>query len=170
MTDQSAVGCQTDKLTTMDVRPGRLLRFGDFELDVRARELRRQGVRVRIQDQSFLILLMLLERPGDVVLREEIRQKLWPSDTIVEFDHSINAAIKRLRQALGEAAEHPRYIETLAKRGYRFSCQVKGDADELPETLPEPVATVAEFVRETAPQPPIRGRFGAGPVLVGLFA
>jgi eukaryotic-like serine/threonine-protein kinase len=155
----------------MDVRPGRQLRFGDFELDVRARELRRQGVRVRLQDQSFLILLMLLERPGDVVLREEIRQKLWPSDTIVEFDHSINAAIKRLRQALGEAAEHPRYIETLAKRGYRFSGQVNGDADEPPETLPDPAAAiVAEAVREAPPQPHLGRRFGATPVLSGLFA
>src|SRR5580700_10336650 len=108
----------------MDVQPARLLRFGDFELDVRPGELRKHGVRIRLQDQSFQILLMLLERPGEVLLREEIRQKLWPNNTIVEFDHSINAAIKRLRNALGESAEDPRFIETLAKRGYRFVGEV----------------------------------------------
>src|SRR5580658_7478728 len=86
----------------MDVQPARLMRFGDFELDVRAGELRKHGVRIRLQDQSFQILLMLLERTGQVVLREEIRQKLWPNNTIVEFDHSINAAIKRLRNGDGE--------------------------------------------------------------------
>src|SRR5580704_11923315 len=105
----------------MDVPPARLLRFGNFELDVRAGELRKHGVRIRLQEQPFQVLLMLLERPGEVVLREEIRKKLWPNDTIVEFDHSINAAIKRLRNALGESAEEPRFIETLAKRGYRFA-------------------------------------------------
>jgi DNA-binding winged helix-turn-helix (wHTH) protein len=78
----------------MDVQPTRLLGFGDFELNVRAAELRKHGVRIRLEDQSFQILLMLLERPGEVVLREEIRRKLWPNNTIVEFDHSINAAIK----------------------------------------------------------------------------
>src|ERR1700734_318768 len=98
----------------------RLIRFGNFELDVRAGELRKHGIRIRLQDQSFQILLMLLERSGEVVLREEIRLKLWPNNTIVEFDHSINAAIKRLRNALGESAENPHHIETLAKRGYRF--------------------------------------------------
>jgi len=105
----------------MDAQRTRSIGFGDFELDVRSGELRKHGLRIRLQDQSFQILLMLLERPGEVVLREEIRKKLWPNDTIVEFDHSINAAIKRLRNALGESAEEPRFIETLAKRGYRFS-------------------------------------------------
>ena len=103
---------------------------------MRAGELRKQGIRIRLQDQSFQILRMLLERPGEVVLREEIRQKLWPNNTIVEFDHSINAAIKRLRNALLESAEEPRYIETLAKRGYRFVGGVTGD---LPKPNPDPV-------------------------------
>src|SRR5579859_8162957 len=108
----------------MGDQSARLLRFGDFELDVRAGELRKHDIRIRLQDQSFQILLMLLERPGEVVLRDEIRRKLWPNNTIVEFDHSINAAIKRLRNALLESAEKPRFIETLAKRGYRFMGQV----------------------------------------------
>src|SRR5271169_5839622 len=120
----------------------RLLRFGPFELDVRAAELRKFGIRIRLQDQSFQILLMLLDHPGQVVLREDIRQRLWPNNTIVEFDHSINAAIKRLRNALSEAAEDPRYIETLAKRGYRFLGEVErvgGLPAEPPAKPPEPV-------------------------------
>jgi eukaryotic-like serine/threonine-protein kinase len=116
----------------------RVLRFGDFELDVRAGELRRRGIRIRFQDQSFQILLMLLDNPGEVVLRDEIRRKLWPNDTIVEFDHSINAAIRRLRNSLGESADEPRYIETLAKRGYRFVGQVD---DERPRLAEEPTST-----------------------------
>ena len=117
----------------MDAQQVRSIAFGDFELDVRAGELRKNGLRIRLQDQSFQILRMLLERPGEVVLREEIRKKLWPNDTIVEFDHSINAAVKRLRNALGESAEEPRVIETLAKRGYRFAGALRqGKAESTP--------------------------------------
>src|SRR5215471_4022850 len=110
----------------------RILRFGPFELDLRAREMRKHGVRIRLPEQSFQILLMLLDHPGEVVLREEIRLRLWPNNTIVEFDHSINAAIKRLRNALGESAVDPRYVETLAKRGYRFVGEIEGRAPPLP--------------------------------------
>src|SRR2546430_178419 len=105
--------------------PPGLLRFESFELDLRARELRKNGVNTGLPDQSVKILAMLLERPGEVVLREEIRKKLWPNDTIVEFDHSINAAIKRLRQALGDSADNPHYVETLARRGYRWVLPVE---------------------------------------------
>src|ERR1700682_3324333 len=98
----------------------RAVRFAAFELDVRAGELKKHGVRTRLQEQPFQVLLMLLERPGEVVLREEIRKKLWPNDTIVEFAPSINAAIQRLRDALGDSADQPRYVETVARRGYRF--------------------------------------------------
>jgi formylglycine-generating enzyme required for sulfatase activity/DNA-binding winged helix-turn-helix (wHTH) protein/dienelactone hydrolase/predicted Ser/Thr protein kinase len=115
----------------------RLLRFGPFELDVRAGEIRKHGVRIRVQDQSFQILLMLMEHPGEVVLREEIRQKLWPNNTVVEFDHSINAAVKRLRNALGESADDPRYIETLARRGYRFLGEVKRSGAGSPAEVAE---------------------------------
>src|ERR1700674_2677067 len=96
--------------------PSNLVRFGVFELDLRARELRKGGLSTGLPEQSIKILALLLEKPGDVVMREEIRKKLWPNDTVVEFDHSINAAIKRLRQALGDPAEAPQYIETLARR------------------------------------------------------
>jgi len=94
--------------------------FGDFVLDVRAGELRKGGFRIRLQEQPFQILLMLLQHPGEVVTREEIRKRLWPNDTIVEFDHSIGTAIKKLRQALGDDAGTSRYVETLPRRGFRF--------------------------------------------------
>src|ERR1051325_7022577 len=99
-------------------------RFGIFEVDLRSGELRRNGLKVRLPEQSFQILAMLLVRPGEVVSREEIRQKLWPNNTIVEFDHSINAAIRRLRDALNDSADNPRFVETLARRGYRFKVAV----------------------------------------------
>src|ERR1700681_3272426 len=107
--------------------------FGPFELDVRAGELRKHGVRIRLQEQPFQILLILLERPGEVVLREEIRKKLWPNATIVEFAPSINAAIQRLRDALGDSADQPRYVETVARRGYRFIGELTRE-----EPAPEP--------------------------------
>jgi eukaryotic-like serine/threonine-protein kinase len=97
-----------------------LYRFGPFELDTRAGELRKYGGRIRLQEQPLRILTMLLGRPGEAVLREEIQQALWPNQTVVEFDQGINAAIKRLRTALGDSAANSRYIETLARRGYRF--------------------------------------------------
>ncbi|MBZ5593740.1 MAG: protein kinase [Acidobacteriia bacterium] len=100
--------------------PARFYRFGAFQLDLRARELRRNGVKVRVPDQSIQVLAMLLEHPGEVVTRDELHQKLWPNGTIVEFDHSINAAIKRLRQALEDSVDEPVYVETLPRLGYRF--------------------------------------------------
>ena len=102
----------------------RLFRFGPFELDVRAGELRKHSIRLRLREQPLRILLLLLEHPGEIVVRGEIRSQLWPNETVVEFDHGINAAIKKLRDALGESAEKPRYIETVARRGYRFLGEV----------------------------------------------
>ena len=96
------------------------IRFGPFELDVRAAELRKHGIKIRLHDQPFRILLTLLDHPGEVVLREEIRLALWANHTIVEFDYSINAAIQRLRDALSDSADNPKYVETVARRGYRF--------------------------------------------------
>jgi len=99
----------------------RIIRFGLFEVDLRAGELRKSGVKIKLQQQPFQILVILLQHRGEIVTREELRQQLWPADTFVDFDHSLNAAIKRLRDALGESAESPIYIETLARRGYRFN-------------------------------------------------
>jgi len=100
-------------------------RFGDFELDLRLRELRKNGRKLRLQGQPIEILVMLLERPGDLVTRDEIQKRLWPNDTVVEFEHSIHAAINRLRESLGDAADSPRYVETLPRRGYRFLAAVQ---------------------------------------------
>jgi TolB-like protein/Flp pilus assembly protein TadD len=97
-----------------------VVRFGGFEVNLRARELWKDGARVRLQDQPFQILAMMLDRPGDVVTREEIRERLWRDGTTVDFEHSVNAAVKRLRAALGDTAERPRFVETLHRRGYRF--------------------------------------------------
>jgi DNA-binding winged helix-turn-helix (wHTH) protein len=102
------------------------IRFGVFEVDLRAGELRKQGVKIKLQDQPFQLLQILLERPGEVVTREELRQRIWPSDTFVDFDGGVNNAVKRLREALGDKAETPRFIETLPRRGYRFIGTVNG--------------------------------------------
>jgi TolB-like protein/DNA-binding winged helix-turn-helix (wHTH) protein len=109
-------------------QPNQLIRFGVFEVDPRSGELRRKGFRVKLQDQPLQILLAVLERPGEVVTRDELRAKLWPADTFVDFEHGLNAAVKRLRDALGDTAENPRYIETLPRRGYRFIATTVPDA------------------------------------------
>jgi DNA-binding winged helix-turn-helix (wHTH) protein len=128
----------TPRLVSSSLRPPRFLRFGPFELDVRAGELRKHGTRLRLRTQTLQILLILLEHAGEVVLREEIRQQLWPKDTTVEFDHGINAAIQKLRDALGESADKPRYIETLPRRGYRFLGEVAPVEEEPIPAVREP--------------------------------
>src|SRR6267378_2960672 len=97
-----------------------VIHFGVFEADLRAGELRRNGSKVKLQEQPFQILAMLLERPGEIVTREELRARLWSADTFVDFDHGLNSAIRRLRDALGDSAENPSLVETLGRRGYRF--------------------------------------------------
>src|SRR5437763_8221546 len=94
-------------------------RFGVFELDLRAGELRRHGHKVKLQEQPFQVLSQLLEKPGEVITREDLRNRLWPADTFVDFDHSLNAAIRRLRGALGDSADNPTFVGTVARRGYR---------------------------------------------------
>jgi Tol biopolymer transport system component/DNA-binding winged helix-turn-helix (wHTH) protein len=98
----------------------RVVRFGTFEVDVPAGELRKNGLKLKLQEQPFQVLCMLLEHPGEVVTREELRGKLWPGDTFGDFDHGLNAAVKRLRDTLGDDPDNPRFVETLARRGYRF--------------------------------------------------
>jgi cholera toxin transcriptional activator len=105
-----------------------IARFGVFEADLEARELRKQGRRVRLQDQPFAMLAMLLERAGNVVTREELRERLWPADTFVDFDHSLNTAVNKIREVLGDSASSPRFVETVARRGYRFLGQVQWEA------------------------------------------
>ena len=136
--------------------PHRILCFGSFEVDIASGELRRQGLKIRLQDQPFRLLVLLLERGGDVVTREEVRDKLWPADTFVDFDHSLNTAVRKLREALGDSAEAPRYVETLARRGYRFiapvaprlTAQVAHSADaDVASALPYPAARLSISAR-----------------------
>ncbi len=125
-----------------------MIRFGAFELDLRAAELRKNGHRIRLQEQPFQILVELLERPGQVVSREEIRNKLWPNNTVVEFDHSINAAVKRLRDALQDSPESPRYIETLARRGYRIIVPVSREQENASQPGVAPLTATAAAIEK----------------------
>jgi len=102
-----------------------VLRFGVFEVDLRAGELRRDGLKVRLQEQPFRVLALLLEKPGEVITREEVREKLWSADTYVDFDKSLNTTVNKLREALGDSAENPRFVQTLHRRGYRFIAPVE---------------------------------------------
>ena len=120
-----------------DQHRGRL-RFGVFELDLRAGELRKHGVRVRLQEQPFQVLATLLEHPGEIVTREELQKKLWPADTFVDFDHGLNKVINKIREALSDSTESPRFVETVARRGYRFLAEVRV-ADVAPARSPEVV-------------------------------
>jgi DNA-binding winged helix-turn-helix (wHTH) protein len=124
-------------------------RFGIFEVDIRNSELRRGGTLVKLREQSFRILVLLLERAGDIVTREELRQGLWPSDTYVDFDHSLNTAIMKLRDALGDSADKPLYIETIPKRGYRFVA---------PVSVPPPAENVIASSRLDPDSPSDRAR------------
>jgi Tol biopolymer transport system component/DNA-binding winged helix-turn-helix (wHTH) protein len=132
--------------------PEDAVRFGPFEFDPRAGELTKHGLRIRLQEQPFQVLRMLLARPGEIVLREELRYVLWPENTFGEFDHGINAAVKRLRDALGDSAETPRYIETVARRGYRFVATIDG----VPGATCEAVAEEAKS--EAPPDRPVKSR------------
>jgi DNA-binding winged helix-turn-helix (wHTH) protein len=128
-------------------KSSRVARFGLFELDLSAGELRKSGIKLRLQEQPFQVLAVLLERAGDLVTREELQQKLWPSDTFVDFDHSLNTAINKVREALGDSASSPRFVETLARRGYRFIAPVQTDAEK--DVVPTGDAAVAAGDRVT---------------------
>jgi cholera toxin transcriptional activator len=110
--------------------------FGVFEADLKARELRKQDRRMRLQDQPFAVLTLLLERAGNVVTREELRERLWPADTFVDFDHSLNTAVNKIREVLGDSASSPRFVETVARRGYRFLGQVQWEMQDKAEPKP----------------------------------
>jgi DNA-binding winged helix-turn-helix (wHTH) protein len=110
------------------------LRFGIFEVDLNSGELRRQGYKVKLQEQPFQVLIMLLEHPGDVVTREELQKQLWPADTFVDFERGLNRAINKLREALGDDADAPHFIETLPRRGYRFLAPLETAAPREPDT------------------------------------
>ena len=126
-----------------EISSARLYRFGVFEADRTTGELRRQGIRVKINAQPFQVLLMLLDRPGEVLSREEISRALWSDGTFVDYEHGVNSAVNRIREALGDAASSPRYVETLARRGYRFVAPVqKINPDQ--EAPPPPASSEPE--------------------------
>jgi DNA-binding winged helix-turn-helix (wHTH) protein len=134
---------------------GRPIRFGVFEVDLRTGELRKQGLKIKLRDQPFQILLLLLAHPGEVVSRGELQKQLWPADTFVDFDRGLNKAVNHLRDALGDSAESPRFIETLPKRGYRFISPIDaGNGHPLeptPETQPELAAQPERWARAQPP-------------------
>src|SRR5215831_13100623 len=103
------------------------IRFDSFEFDFQVGELRKEGQRVKLQDQPSRVLFRLLQRPGEIVTREELRQELWPGDTYVDFDHGLNSAVARLRETLRDSADKPRFVETISKRGYRFIAPIESD-------------------------------------------
>jgi len=109
-------------------REARFLRFGVFEVDLATGELRKKGARVRLQEQPFQVLSALLQNPGQIVTRDELRGKIWPADTFVDFDHSLNTAVNKIRESLGDSASSPRFVETLSRRGYRFIAPVEVNA------------------------------------------
>src|ERR1700757_1452269 len=119
------------------LRAPSVVRFGTFEVSFQSGELRRAGVKLRVQQQPLRLLEILLERPGEIITREELRSRLWPNQDFGDFDQAVNIAIGKLRSALGDSAEHPRYIETLPKRGYRFIAEVSVLDIEARPTRPE---------------------------------
>src|SRR4051812_23214355 len=115
-----------------------LIRFGHFELEPHTGILRKHGVRLRLQEQPFGVLLMLLEKPGEPVTREELQHRIWPGAEFGDFEHSLNISIHKIRQALGDSANAPRFVETLPRRGYRFIARVQSAADAPPELVNSP--------------------------------
>ena len=137
---------------------GRLYRFGPFEADEHTGELRKQGRRLALQGQPVQVLLMLLERPGELVTRGEIQQRLWPDGTFVDFDHGLNTAINKIRDVLGDSASKPRFIETLARRGYRFVAPLeKTPPERTAEEIAAKEIAPANLPEQSAEMPPDPG-------------
>ena len=158
------------------VQVGSVIRFGVFELDARSGELRRSGVLLNLQDQPLKVLECLLERPGELVTREALRQRLWPGDTFVDFEQGVNAAVKRLRETLADSAESPRFVETLPRRGYRFIAPVERDDRDRPGLGPSAPDHHASPMGKQAPpaivktQPAGARRWRHGLVAAGAIA
>lgn len=121
------------KLTSMQepAQFRRAIKFAVFEADLAGRELRKNGLKIRLQDEPFQVLAMLLENSGQIVTREKLRRKLWPADTFVDFDNGLNTAINKIREALCDSAEKPRYVETLPRRGYRFMVDIENKVPRI---------------------------------------
>jgi TolB-like protein/DNA-binding winged helix-turn-helix (wHTH) protein/Tfp pilus assembly protein PilF len=144
------------------VASARIVRFGVFEADLKACELRKHGFRLKLAEQPFQVLALLLERPGEVVTREELRARLWPGDTFVDFDHGLNNAVMRLREVLLDSSEHPRYVETVPRRGYRFVAPIE-------EAQVSPVSAVLQAPAETSsPSNPLLATIVSSPPSIAL--
>jgi DNA-binding winged helix-turn-helix (wHTH) protein len=129
---------------------GRLVRFSVFEVDLDSGELFKQGRKVKLQGQPFELLLALLDRPGEVITREALKQRVWPSDTVVDFDHGLNRAINKVREALGDSAESPHSIETLPRRGYRFLGSIQNEGSAERPAAPPMARTPVESTEQVA--------------------
>lgn len=152
-----------------DPRSARRYRFGVFEADASTGELRKQGVRIKLNTQPFQVLAMLLERPGELLTRDEIARQLWPDGTFVDYEHGVNSAINRIREALGDTAANPRFVETLARRGYRFVAPVEQismdlvanhNGENAAPPAPEPAAAVPPELPPAQPEEPRLGFAG----------
>ena len=148
-------------------REATLLRFGVFEADLAAGVLRKKGARIRLQEQPFQVLAALLQHAGQVVTRDHLREEIWPADTFVDFDHSLNTAVNKIREALGDSASSPRFVETLARRGYRYIAPVDGVAQEN-DPLKNDAATLP--AAEIALHPELHVPFPRRGLVRALFA
>src|SRR5580704_6002807 len=148
----------------------RIVHFAAFEFDLQTRELRKLGLKIKLSGQPANVLAMLIERAGEVITREELQSLLWPADTYVDFEHSLNAAIKRLRAALGDSADAPRYIETLAGRGYSFIAPIVRPGEDIPQA-PQVAAPNGMPHRKSTRQPRLAlpAAIVAGLVLLALI-
>src|SRR5689334_23201148 len=145
--------------------------FGVFELDLRVGELRKRGIRIKIQEQPLQILCLLIERPGEVVTREQIQNKLWDGDTFVDFDNAINSAVRKMRDALGDTSENPRFVETVARRGYRFIAPVNQQLSVAPPIEEDHLAPAGLLSPPLVMSPPPLPDIGlAGPEIIDLPA
>jgi TolB-like protein len=155
--------------------PPRIVRFGNYEVDLSAGHLRKRGVKIRLRDQSFEVLAILLEHAGEVVPREDLRRRLWPEHVFVDFDSNLNTAVARLREALNDSAEHPCFIETLSKRGYRFIASLSESAARRPRLVVLPFANLSgdpaqEYFSDAMTEEIIGGLAGLGPEHLAVIA
>jgi len=149
-----------------DPQPAQRYRFGAFEADGATGELRRQGLRIKLNAQPFQVLLLLLDRPGQLLTREEISRELWPDGTFVDYEHGVNSAVNRIREALGDTAASPRFVETLARRGYRFVAPVERiNPSEHPAPVPGQITSgnIESHAPPTDPEPRLRDRILSSP-------
>jgi cholera toxin transcriptional activator len=169
-----AIGVNYSRVMSMSHsnREARLLRFGVFEVDLDTGELRKKGARVRLQEQPFQVLSALLQNPGQVVTRDELREKIWPADTFVDFDHSLNTAVNKIRESLGDSASSPRFVETLARRGYRFIAPVAVNIDRLTtdHLAPENAGGIPALATEVSLHPELHVPLPRRGLVRALFA